>query len=215
MKTPSRPGRFLAGVFVGVVAGQLVGWATGLRGVETPSPVDAEPLVALREQNALLRQLQLVDREALVVLRGQMVDLNARNADLERRLDLLRGVLLPHGRTPDLGVGEVTLTRHAGEVAYRVLLVRVAAGDDAPALAGRVRLWLLGQEAGGDAQPALLLAEQSLSLSRLQVLSGAGPVAATFAPQRLRVDLEPKGQAPRRFEFPWREALAARATSPP
>lgn len=204
----------LVGALLGMVGGLLLGRTDGVGGVHTQSPpIDSERLAALREQNAQLKQLQLVDREALATLRGQMVDLNARNADLERRLDLLRGVLLPHGRSPELGVGEVALTRQGADIVYRVLLVRVAAGDQASALVGRVRLWAL-DEGTDDASPGTLLAEQPLSLRQLQVLTGSAAVPARFAPGRLRVDLEPAGQEARRFEFPWREAMA-RATSPP
>lgn len=214
MKPGAWPGRILAAALIGIAVGLLAGRAEGWRRAPVQPPSEAPELAALREENARLKQLQLIDREALTVLRGQMVELNARNADLEHRFDLLRGVLLPQGRRPELGVGEVTLTRQGGDIAYRLMLVRVAAGDQAPLLGGRVRLWALDEDAD-DASSGILLAEQRLSLRRLQVLSGSGALPARFAPRRLRVVLEPNGQAPRRFEFPWHEAAAMGATSPP
>lgn len=214
MKPGGRPGRIVAAALIGIAVGLLAGRADGLRRAPEQPRADAAVLAALREENAQLKQLQLIDREALAVLRGQMVELNARNADLERRFDLLRGVLLPQGRQPELGVGEVTLTRQGADVAYRLLLVRVAAGAPAPRLGGRVRLWALDDEAD-DASPGMLLAEQPLSLRRLQVLSGSGALPDRFVPRRLRIVLEPNGQAPRRFDFPWREVATTGATSLP
>lgn len=214
MKPGARSGRVLAAALIGIAVGLLAGGAGGWRRAPEQSPADAAALAALRAQNAQLKQLQLIDREALAVLRAQMVELAARNADLERRFDLLRGVLLPQGRQPELGVGDVTLTRQGADIAYRLLLVRVAAGDRAPRLDGRVRLWAL-DEGADEASSGALLAEQPLSLRRLQVLSGSGALPDRFVPRRLRVVLEPNGQAPRRFEFPWHEAVTMGATSPP
>ena len=209
-----RPGRMLAAALLGIAVGLLAGHVEGLWRAPVQSSPELARLAALRQENAQLKQLQLIDREALTVLRGQLVELNARNADLERRFDLLRGVLLPQGRRPELGVGEVTLTRQGGDIAYRLMLVRVVASGQAPLLAGRVRLWVLDEEAD-DASSGVLLAEQPLSLRRLQVLSGNGTLPVRFVPRRLRVVLEPSGQAPSRFEFPWHEAAPTGATSSP
>ncbi|GAB4351697.1 MAG: hypothetical protein Kow0073_07000 [Immundisolibacter sp.] len=215
MKPGARPGRAwvatLLGIAVGLLAGRLV---DGLWRAPVQPSAEVERLVALRQENAQLRQLQLIDRRALTVLRGQLAELNARNADLERRFDLLRGVLLPQGRRPELGVGEVTLNRQSGDIAYRLMLVRVVASSQAPLLVGRVSLWALG-EGAEEASSRLLLAEQPLSLRRLQVVSGSGTLPADFVPRRLRVVLEPSGQAKSRFEFPWHESASTVATSTP
>ena len=168
----------LAAALLGIAVGLLAGRVEGLWRAPVQSSPELARLAALRQENAQLKQLQLIDREALTVLRGQLVELNARNADLERRFDLLRGVLLPQGRRPELGVGEVTLTRQGGDIAYRLMLVRVVASGQAPLLAGRVRLWVLDEDAD-DASSGVLLAEQPLSLRRLQVLSGRSAGASS------------------------------------
>lgn len=175
-----------------------------------PQVVLADPAsTALREQNATLRQLQAIDREAQAMLREQIAGLTAQNGELNRRLALLRGVLVPDGQAPELGVADLLLSPQAveGHFGYRLLLVRVPPPVSGSKLNGRVELWSLGQLDGRPQE--LRVAQLRLALSRLQTFAGTLALPADFQPQRLRVVLQAQGQVAQAFEFAWQELVAA------
>lgn len=208
------PPRWVWRCLVSVCAGALLG-ALGMdvldrRASSPPPALPADPVsLALREENARLRQLQAIDREAQAVLREQIAGLAAQNGELSRRIALLRGVLVPDGQAPELGVAELLLTPQAvdGEFEYRLLLVRVPQPAKPGTLNGRVEVWSLGQR---ESQPQeLRLAQRRLVLPRLQTLTGRLVFPAGFRPQRLRVVLQPRGQAAQTFDFAWQDLVAA------
>jgi len=193
----------LLGVLLGTVGARLLDR-------RVPQKPPAQPTdMALREQNAALRQLQVIDREAQAILREQIARLSAQNGELSRRLALLRGVLAPDGQVPELGVADLLLRPQieAGRVGYRLLLARVASPATDGKLTGRAELWSLGELDGRPQE--IRLAQLRLALRRLQIFSGTLVLPAGFRPQRLRVVLEPSGQAPLPFEFAWQELIAA------
>jgi len=200
----------LACACLGALLGVL--GATALHGQSgaPPQAVTAESAsTALREENARLRQLQAIDREAQATLRERIAGLVAQNGELTRRLALLRGVLVPDGQTPELGIAELLLSPQAvgGQFGYRLLLVRVPPPASGGTLNGRVEVRSLGQM---DGQPQeLRLAQLRLALPRLQTLAGTLALPAGFQPQRLRVVLQPRGQAEQVFDFAWQDLVAA------
>ena len=197
-----------------VCAGALLGaWGTGAlhrRSAAPPPTIPAESAsTALREENATLQQLQAIDREAQATLRERIAGLVAQNGELTRRLALLRSVLVPDGQAPELGIAELLLSPQAieGKFGYRLLFVRVPPPATAGTLNGRVEVWSLGQM---DGQPQeLRLAQLRLVLPRLQTLAGTLALPAGFQPQRLRVVLQPRGQATQTFDFAWQDLVAA------
>lgn len=208
------PPRWVWRCLVSVCAGALLG-ALGVgvldrRASSPPPALPADPVsLALREENATLRQLQAIDREAQATLRERIAGLVAQNGELTRRLALLRGVLVPDGQAPELGIAELLLSPQAvdGEFGYRLLLARVPPPAKAGTLNGRVEVWSLGQR---DGQPQeLRLAQLRLVLPRLQTLAGTLALPAGFQPQRLRVVLQPRGQAAQTFDFAWQDLVAA------
>ena len=199
--------RCVASFFLGALLATL---GVRLLDRQAPQTFPIEPAdMALREQNAALRQLQLVDREAQAVLRDQIARLSAQNGELNRRLALLRGVLAPDGQAPELGVADLLLRPQieAGRVGYRLLLARIASPATDGKLSGRAELWSLGELDGRPQE--IRVAQLRLALRRLQTFSGTLVLPAGFRPQRLRVVLEPRGQAPLPFEFAWQELIAA------
>lgn len=202
--------RRLSGVLLGVVLGFLTGLAMGPQVIAPRRQVLAAPASAtLRQENATLQQLQAIDREAQATLREQIATLTAQNGELNRRLALMSGVLLPDGQASELGVADLVLIPQADgtRFGYRLLLARVAPTATDAQLAGRIQLWIAGVS---DEQPRdIRVAEPRLALQRLQALSGMIVLPAGFRPQRLRVVLEPNGQAPLPFEFGWQELIAA------
>lgn len=181
------------------------------RRASSPSQaVLADPAsMALREENATLRQLQAIDREAQAMLREQIAGLAAQNSELNRRLALLRGVLVPDGQGPELGVADLLLSPQAadGHFGYRLLLVRAPLPVSGGKLDGRVELWGIGQLDGRPQE--LRVAQLRLALSRLQTLAGTLALPAGFQPRRLRVVLQAQGQVAQAFEFAWQELVAA------
>lgn len=185
--------------------GAVSRWAS-----EPPQVIVADPAnTALREENVRLHQLQAIDREAQSLLRTQIADLAARNSELNRRLALLRGVLVPDGQAPDLGVADALLTPQAaeGHFSYRLLLVRVPPAASADNLNGRVELWSLGRL--GDQPQEIRVAQARLALLRLQTLAGTLALPVGFEPQRLRVVLHAQGRPTQAFEFAWQGLLNA------
>lgn len=199
--------RCAASLFLGVLLGTVGARLLERRGPQKPpaQPTD----MALREQNAALRQLQAVDREAQAMLREQIARLSAQNGELGRRLALLRGVLAPDGQAPELGVADLLLSPQADgrSVGYRLLLARVASPLADGKVTGRAELWILGELDGRPQE--IRVAQLRLALQRLQTFSGTLVLPAGFRSQRLRVVLEPRGQAPLPFEFAWQELIAA------
>ncbi len=199
------------GVLLGVVTGVLGARLLDPQTIARPQSPPAEPAsTALRQQNATLQQLQAIDREAQATLREQIARLTAQNGELNRRLALLRGVLLPDGRAPELGVADLVLMPQADgtRFGYRLLLARAgpaASAQTADKLAGRVQLWLVG--APHDPRD-IRVAESPLALQQLQALSGVLVLPARFQPQQLRVVVEPSGQASQVFEFAWQELIS-------
>ncbi len=197
----------LLGVGMGVLGARVLAPQTMAR----PQSPPAEPAsTALRQHNATLQQLQAIDRGAQVTLREQIARLTAQNGELNRRLALLRGVLLSDGQAPELGVADLALMPQADgtRFGYRLLLARAASAVPAPTaakLVGRVQLWLVGAPHAQD----IRVAESRLALQHLQALSGVLALPAGFHPQRLRVVVEPSGQASQVFEFAWQELVLA------
>ena len=210
----TRPSRWvwqcLVCAFLGALLGVLGARALYGRSAARPQAVTAEPAsTALREENATLRQLQAIDHEAQATLRERIAGLVAQNGELTRRLALLRSVLVPDGQAPELGIAELLLSPQAIErkFGYRLLLVRVPPPATAGTLNGRVEVWSLGQM---DGQPQeLRLAQLRLALPRLQTLAGTLALPVGFEPQRLRVVLQPRGQATQTFDFAWQDLVAA------
>lgn len=199
--------RCVASLFLGVLLGTV---GARLLDRRVPQKPPAQPTdMALREQNAALRQLQVVDREAQAVLREQIARLSAQNGELSRRLALLRGVLAPDGQAPELGVADLLLSPQVdgGRIGYRLLLARVASSVADGKLTGRAELWSLGELDGRPQE--IRVAQLRLALQGLQTFSGTLVLPVGFRPQRLRVVLEPRGQAPLPFEFAWQELIAA------
>jgi hypothetical protein len=203
----------LAAFGMGVLVATAAGW---LRRPPAPPAAAVAPLddsARLREENATLRQLQLVDREAQAVLRRQLAELVAQSGELRRRLRVLRAALAPDGQPPDLAVGDLQLQARGADapVAYRLLLV----GSPLPGgrkLLGWVELWGVGDLDGRAHE--VRLARLPLSVERLQALSGNVTLPAGFRPARLRVLLAPRGQPALPFEFAWQELLAAESPLP-
>ncbi len=218
MKLPVQPrwrlGRarrhLIAGVLIGALVGLGAGWLLvrqpSLSG--PPSVPDAHAGRALLRENAQLRQLQAIDRQAQISLRETVAVLTARNAELKKRLGLLRGVLLPDGRAGEVGIADLTLTRQADGVrfGYSLLLARGAHPAMKTKLTGRVELWLLG---GSPDEPvSQRVADLPLVAQQLQTLTGAFKVPGGYQPQGLRVVIAPTGQLPLATEFGWQELLA-------
>lgn len=210
----TRPPRWVWRCLIGVCAGALLG-ALGMgvldrRASPPPPALPADPVsLALREENATLRQLQAIDREAQAVLREQIAGLAAQNGELSRRIALLRGVLVPDGQAPELGIADLALSPQPaeGHFGYRLLLVRIPPPASGGKLNGRVELWSFGQLDGRPQE--LRVAQLRLALPRAQTLAGTLALPARFQPQRLRVVLQAQGQAVQVFEFAWQELLAA------
>lgn len=210
--------RCAGGALAAFVAGFLLaGWwrmHPQAPAAPTPTVVPLDESARLREENAALRQLQVVDREAQVVLRRQLAELAAQNGELRRRLRVLRDALVPDGRLPDLGVGDLQLAARGADalIAYRLLLVGSPPAGGGGTRVGRVELWGVG-ELDGRAHE-VRLARQPLAIERLQAFSGNVTLPVGFRPQRLRVLLEPRGQPAVAFEFVWRDLLATDASVP-
>lgn len=199
--------RYVASFFLGALLATVGAGLLDRPATQKPPAESAD--MALREQNAALLQLQVVDREAQATLREQIARLSAQNGELGRRLELLRGVLEPDGQAPGLGVADLLLSPQAdgGRIGYRLLLARVASPMADGKLTGRAELWVLG-ELDGRAQE-IRVAQMRLALQRMQTFSGTLVLPAGFRPQRLRVVLEPSGQTALPFEFAWQELIAA------
>jgi hypothetical protein len=173
------------------------------------APLDE--ITRLREENAALRQLQEVDREAQAVLRHQLAGLSAQNGELRRRLRVLRDALVPDGQLPNLGVGDLQLAARGADaqITYRLLLVGAPPPGGVGKLLGGVELWGVG-ELDGRAHE-VRLARLTLAIERLQTFSGNVTLPVGFRPQRLRVLLEPRGQPALPFEFVWQDLMATDA----
>jgi hypothetical protein len=204
-----------APVIAAACAGFAIGFFAAAPGRAPPVLPPAEPADAsLREEIASLRQLQAVDRQAQSVLRQQLTRLTAQNGELNRRLLLLQRVLVPDGLPASLGIADLRLAAHEERqrVAYRMLLARAMAPQDSGKLVGRVELWAVGLQQGRMQQ--LRVAQLPLALQRVQHVAGTLALPADFSPETLRVEVQPRGQAPMYFEYAWQELTDGSVTAP-
>ncbi len=181
----------------------------------------ARTLERLRQLFAVAESGEQLAHQASEQNRQAIKALEERIYTLQQDLAFYQGILAPDSRREGLRIGAFEL--HAGETPthfrYRLVLGRVGAAD-AP-LAGRLRLTLIGRQAGKDTEVDLAPLSRGLpdpkeaaipfGFKHFQAIPDAGRYAeltlpAGFEPRQVKVraDVEGKGEAQERL-FEWKE----------
>lgn len=181
----------------------------------------ARTVERLRQRFAVVESGEQLARQAGEQNRQTIKGLEERIFRLQQDLAFYQGVLAPDSRREGLRIGAFEL--HAGETParfrYRVMLGRV--GSDEKPLAGRLRLTLIGRQAGKDTELDLAplsqglpdLAEKAIpfGFKHFQAIPEAGRYAELTLPPgfeprqvKVRADVEGKGGTQERL-FEWKE----------
>ncbi|MFU8838002.1 MAG: DUF6776 family protein [Thiohalomonadaceae bacterium] len=165
--------------------------------------------IELREQTAILRRSNEIDREAYRQLEGTVNGLQDELMELKRELDFYRGIVSPSDATRGLEVQRFELQAQSGEVIrYNLVLTQVL--DNSTVVQGTVEFRIEGNE-NGEAKTYTLaqLSDQPGELAfryrYFQSFEGELRMPEGFVAQRVHLHIKPRGRTHKPFSqsFDW------------
>lgn len=188
------PGWLRTAVLVGVglvlgfvLAGKLP-WGPGGYGQRTRL---AAELAQVHQALARAERLAQVDRRASAQLQAELVRAEAQRAELARRIEVYRRVLVPARAAQGLGIEDVSVF-HAepdGALHYRVVLAQGV--ERRQAAVGTLEMTVRGRS--GSAWVDLPLVSVPYRFHYLHVIEDALPLPPGLTAQDLKLTLRPKG----------------------
>lgn len=177
-------------------------------------------LQQLQEETAVLRHGSEVERKASEQVRLENIKLQNRVSELKEAVSFYKGIMSPEGDARGLRIQRLELTQmpDAGRFRFKVVVTQVA--DNADAIAGTIRINLVGMREG---------VTETLSFDRIaadpatgeglpfnfrffQDISGEILVPAGFTPEQVEVIAQAKGRKAakldRRFDWKAREVTS-------
>lgn len=188
------------GLGLGVVLATKLPWGPGGYGERTRL---AAELAQAHQTLARVERLAQVDRRASAQIQAELVRAEAQRAELARRIEVYRRVLVPTRAAQGLGIEDVSVF-HAepdGALHYRVVLAQGV--ERGQAAAGTLEMTVRGRT--GSAWVDLPLVSVPYQFHYLHVIEDALPLPAGLMAQDLKLTLRPQGaRASITRSFAWR-----------